>query len=85
LFVCFHCFSPYLDCRETFTRLLGPLKEIFQRADTPKEGPPPPTWDQLRLERTLGTGMFGRVKLVVHTETGETYVHTWMSILLVYA
>jgi hypothetical protein len=61
--------------RDTFTRLLGPLKEIFQRADKPSaKGPPPPTWEQLRLERTLGTGMFGRVKLVVHTETGETYV-----------
>jgi CRP-like cAMP-binding protein len=72
--------------RVGFEQVLGPLKHIMRRAlqergldKPPHEGgaaaPPAEVvqFDDLRFMATLGTGTFGRVKLVQHKRTAATY------------
>ena len=63
-----------VDCfaleRESFNRLLGPLADIMQSEGKRRAEKSMATqlssvkFDDLKVLRTLGTGMFGRVKLV---------------------
>ena len=69
--VCYTC------DRDTFTAVLGPLQSLIdkemQKRDKALNRPEAPKFGDLELRRILGVGTFGRVKLVVHKKTGETY------------
>ncbi|KOO25648.1 camp-dependent protein kinase catalytic [Chrysochromulina tobinii] len=69
--VCYTC------DRDTFTAVLGPLQSLIdkemQKRDKALNRPDAPKFGDLELRRILGVGTFGRVKLVVHKKTGETY------------
>jgi CRP-like cAMP-binding protein/uncharacterized protein YciI len=74
-----------VDCfaleRDSFNRLLGPLADIMQsegkrRASISVSSLPSAQtikFEDLTVLRTLGTGMFGRVKLVQDTKTSSVY------------
>jgi CRP-like cAMP-binding protein len=71
--------------RDAFERLLGPVRELMvtNAADREREQRTggagakgkleKMAFDEIEVLRTLGTGMFGRVKLVQHKATGATY------------
>jgi CRP-like cAMP-binding protein len=70
--------------RENFVELLGALSELIDRKQLePKDAAlkgtdehgssKAVTFDDLEIKATLGCGAFGRVKLVKHKSTGETY------------
>uniref|UniRef100_A0A7S0J4A9 cGMP-dependent protein kinase n=1 Tax=Calcidiscus leptoporus TaxID=127549 RepID=A0A7S0J4A9_9EUKA len=63
--------------REAFTAIFGPLQTLIdaeiQRRDLQAQKPGAPAWEDLELRRILGVGTFGRVKLVVHKPTVQTY------------
>ena len=67
----------YTCDRDTFTAVLGPLQALIdnemQKRDKALNRPDAPKFGDLELRRILGVGTFGRVKLVVHKKTGETY------------
>ena len=67
----------YVCDRDTFTAVLGPLQELIdkemQKRDEVRNRPDRPKFVDLELRRILGVGTFGRVKLVVHKPTGQTY------------
>jgi len=67
----------YCCDRKTFTELLGPLQslidEVVRKREEMANRPDRPKFADLELRRILGVGTFGRVKLVVHKNTGDTY------------
>lgn len=65
--------------RDMFTELLGPLQDIMERDAIQRKrqlaeaSKPKVKISDLREVSTLGTGTFGRVKLMQHKQTGEPY------------
>ena len=65
--------------RDTFNSLLGPMNEILSRVAAQREKEAADKkkaevdFSDLKVMNILGVGTFGRVKLVVHTETGIPY------------
>ena len=64
--------------RETFMKIFGgPLEQLLadvvKKRDEEASKPDKPKFTELELRRILGVGTFGRVKLVVHKPTGNTY------------
>ena len=49
------------------------LAEVMKKRDEEASKPDRPKFTDLELRRILGVGTFGRVKLVVHKPTGNTY------------
>jgi len=72
-----------LDCytcdKVTFEKVLGPLqaildKEVARRDKMSKRSDKnAPKWEDLEVRRLLGCGTFGRVRLVLHTPTGQAF------------
>jgi cGMP-dependent protein kinase len=69
-----HC---YTCDRATFTAVLGPMQELIDkevaRRDRMAVAKPQILWKDLEVRRLLGCGTFGRVRLVVHKPTGQSY------------
>ncbi|ETV90376.1 AGC/PKA protein kinase [Aphanomyces invadans] len=73
--------SGSLECfvleRAKFVELLGPLQDILNREAEDRQvelnAREEVLFDDLQVLRTLGTGTFGRVKLVKHKLTGKPY------------
>ena len=67
--------------RANFERVLGPLKQLMRRSmrerglSSPAAAPAGPAirFEDLEILRTLGTGTFGRVRLVKHKQTQQVY------------
>jgi len=64
--------------RETFMKIFGgPLEQLLadvvKKRDEEASKPDKPKFTELELRRILGVGTFGRVKLIVHKPTGNTY------------
>jgi CRP-like cAMP-binding protein len=64
--------------RTTFIKIFGgPLEklldDVVRKRDEEASRPDRPKFADLELRRILGVGTFGRVKLVVHKQTGVTY------------
>ena len=69
----------YTCDRKTFTAVLGPLQELIDKEVARRERmsvaakQPPPAWKDLEVRRLLGCGTFGRVRLVLHGATRNSY------------
>jgi CRP-like cAMP-binding protein len=67
----------YTIGRATFGSVLGSMRDLLdqvvKRREEDAKRPKPPKWADLELRRILGVGTFGRVKLVKHTPSQQTF------------
>ena len=66
--------------RQTFTRLLGPLRELLDTtAERRGKQIGSIKLEQLEVRQLLGVGSFASVKLAIHTPSGTPYALKMMS------
>jgi len=73
-----HPLTCYTLNRQKFNEVMaGSMKDLLDRLAKKREAeaakPAAPKWSELEVRRILGVGTFGRVKLVVHKPSGNTY------------